>query len=348
MSCINNSSIRNSSIELLRIICILSILTMHTYGNLPYNKLSEDNKLLIYPIEIGNFAVSTFILISGYFGIRLKGYRFVQLILLTTLYSIIVYFLNNGFNFNLGFIKACLIIPLYNNWFITCYLFLMILAQYIDILLNNLSKRQVLHFLIIFFVGFSLLPTVFNTPYHTVLYGGGKCLAYMIYIYMIGRYIKLYSDICISQKISLAIFLLSALILCLLNVIVGNILEKKCLIYSLDCSPFILLSSIAIFFFFKSMNFYSKLINYIASSVLAVYLLGGIRFFIDKYLINLNLYLIDEKLVFMLILEVLLTFLVALIVDKFRLLLFDKVEKKIINKVLSIKCFVLQKYKSLL
>jgi len=165
---------RNSSIELLRIVCILSILAMHIYGNLAYNELSEFNKLLIYPINIGNFAVSTFILISGYYGIKFKGFRFVQLILLTTLYGIIVYFFNHGFNFDLDFIKVCLTIPLYKNWFIICYLFLMLSAPYIDILLNNMGKRQFQHFLVIFFVGFSLLPTMFNTPYYTVLYGGGN------------------------------------------------------------------------------------------------------------------------------------------------------------------------------
>lgn len=141
---------RNSSIELLRIICILSILAMHIYGNLEYNRLSEFNKLLIYPINIGNFAVSTFILISGYYGIKFKGFRFIQLILLTTLYSIIVYFFNNGFNLDFNFIKACLIIPLYNNWFIICYLFLMLSAPYIDILLNNMGKGQLKHLLVIF------------------------------------------------------------------------------------------------------------------------------------------------------------------------------------------------------
>ena len=281
---------RNSSIELLRIICILSILAMHIYGNLEYNRLSEFNKLLIYPINIGNFAVSTFILISGYYGIKFKEFRFIQLILLTTLYSIIVYFFNNGFNLDFNFIKACLIIPLYNNWFIICYLFLMLSAPYIDILLNNMGKGQLKHLLVIFFIGFSLLPTIFNTPYYTILYDGGKCFTYMLYVYIVGRYIRFYGDKNVSKKFSLVTFFLSAFVLCSLNILVGYLFNKKCLIYSMDCSPFILLSSIAIFILFKSIIFYSKSINYIASSVLAVYLLGGIRFFIDKHLINLDHY----------------------------------------------------------
>lgn len=322
MTRVNSKSLylnRNSSIELLRIICVLSILAMHIYGNLAYNELSEFNKLLVYPINIGNFAVSTFILISGYYGIKFKGFRFIQLMLLTTIYSIIVYFFINDFSLDFGIIEACLIIPLYKNWFIICYLFLMLSASYIDILLNNIGKRQFQHFLVIYFIGFSFLPTMFNTPYYTILYGGGKCLIYVVYVYIIGRYIRFYGDKCISKKKSLVTFLLSSLISCLLNIIVGSLFDKKCMIYSMDCSPFILISSISIFFFFKSMNFNSKLINYLASSVLAVYLLGGIRFFIDKHFINLNQYLDkDNILAFMLFGEVLLTFFAAIFIDKIR------------------------------
>ena len=265
-----------------------------------------------------------------------------QLILLTTLYSIIVYFFNHGFNFGLDFMKACLTIPLYKNWFIICYLFLMLSAPYIDILLNNMEKRQFQCFLVTFFVGFSLLPTMFNTPYYTVLYGGGKCLIYMLYVYMIGRYIRLYGDKCISRNNSLVIFLLSSLILCLLNIIVGSLFDKKCLIYSLDCSPFILVSSVGIFFFFKSMNFYSKLINYLASSVLAVFLLDGIRIFFDKHLINLIQYSEDNLFVCVLLFEVILTFLVAIFIDKLRVFLLGKLETKIIHGILNIKCIVLK------
>lgn len=219
----------------------------------------------------------------------------------------------------------------------------MLFASYIEIFLNNMRKRQLQHFLIVFFIGFSLLPTIFNTPYYTVLYGGGKCLIYMIYVYILGRYIRLYDDKCISKRISLFIFLLSGLILCLLNMTVGYLFDKKCLIYAMDCSPFILISSIAIFFFFKSMNFYSKFINYLASSVLAVYLLGGIRFFIDKYWIGLDQYLIDDRLVFMLVLEVVLTFIIAIFIDKLRAFFLGSLEKRFINGILNIKYLCVRK-----
>lgn len=330
---------RNSSIELLRIICILFILMIHTYGSLPYSNLSILNQLLVHPINIGNFAVSTFILISGYYGIKFKGFRFIQLILLTTLYNIMVHVLNNGLHLDFNFIKACLVIPFYKNWFITCYLFLMLFAPYIDIFFKNIERDKIKHLLIILFIGFSLLPTFFNSAYYTILCGGGKCLIYMIYIYMIGRYIRLYKNenILNRKRVSFTIFLFSSTILCLLNIIIGYLFHKKCLIFAYDCSPFILISSIAIFSFFRSINFYSKFINYIASSVLAVYLLDGMRVLIDKHLINLNQYIKSDLLIIALIIEVTLTFIIAIFIDKIRNLTLGKIEKKFINKILDLQ-----------
>ena len=62
---------------------------------------------------------------------------------------------------------------------------------------------------------------------------------------------------------------------------------------------------------------------------------------------NLDQYLKDNILVFMLILETFFTFIAAIFVDKIRVFFLENVEKKIINKILNIKDFVL-KYKSAL
>lgn len=62
--------IRNSSFELLRLICILGIVIMHTCG--PIMEQATGVNVVWIQIENGLFqaGVSIFILISGYFGIR--------------------------------------------------------------------------------------------------------------------------------------------------------------------------------------------------------------------------------------------------------------------------------------
>lgn len=329
---------RNSSIELLRIICIFFILLMHA---LPQNDVSAFNKFLRYPINIGNIGVSCFILISGYLGLKFKGFRFIQLILLTTFYSLFTYFLNHGWVFNLSTLKAAFVIPLYNNWFITCYLFLMLLSPYIDIFIANCEEKRFRQLLIMLFIGFSLIPTALNTPYYTVVTSGGKCLVYMLFIYMTGRYIRIREgrekglkkrD---NRKKVLLCFMTLALLACAANYMVGKLFDRDCFIYFLDCSPFIFVMSILTFYYFKSYTFYSKTINFIASSVLAVYLLDGTRLFWNEKLFHLKEFSQDNAMLLLLLLEVSTVFIFAVTIDKIRIALFQSIERKLIKSIQS-------------
>lgn len=333
---------RDSNIELLRIICIIGILLMHNYVLIPYQELSTINQSLIYLVNIGNFGVCTFVLISGYYGLKFKGYRFIQLILLTTIYHFIVYLINNGFTFNLNLLKALLVIPLYKNWFITCYLFLMILAPFIDSLIENLNLQKYQCLLIILFIGLSVLPTLFNTPYYTILYNGEKCLTYMIFVYLVGRYLKLYGEkymSSFSNRTLITTYTILNMIIIAINFTLGSLFNQTCLIYAMDCSPLILMASITIFYYFKNISLQSKFINYLASSVLAVYLLDGIRFPIDRHIIHLNQYSHSSIYILVLFVEVILTFILAIAIDKIRILLFGKIEYYLINNILSYKYF---------
>lgn len=324
---------RNSSIELLRIICIFFILLMHA---LPQNDVTEFNKFLRYPINIGNIGVSCFILISGYYGLKFKSFRFVQLILLTTFYSLFTFFLNHGWVLNLSTLKAAFVIPLYSNWFITCYLFLMWLSPYIDIFIVNCEEKKFKKLLMILFIGFSLIPTALNTPYYTVVTHGGKCLVYMLFVYMTGRYIRVREKKekkeTNRKKVSFS-FITLALLACAANYMVGQLFGRDCFIYFLDCSPFIFVMSILTFYYFKSYTFYSQTINYIASSVLAIYLLDGTRLFWNEKLFHLNEYTQDNVMLLLLLLEVTTVFIFAVTIDKIRIALFQNIERNLINGI---------------
>lgn len=164
---------RQSNLEALRIVSILLILLMHVYSQVPKAEMTAGNHLLGLLIGgIGNIGVTCFVLLSGYFGIKFKAYRFIQLIILTTFYSLIVHTANNGIQVNSGMISALLVVPLYKNWFIACYLILMLLAPFINEYLDSMPKERFKKLLLIQFIGFSVLPTLFNTPYYTILTGG--------------------------------------------------------------------------------------------------------------------------------------------------------------------------------
>lgn len=326
---------RLSNLEALRIISILLILSMHIYSQVPYDSMNELNQFVgIFINSIGNTGVTCFVLLSGYFGVKFKKERFIQLILLTTFYSIFVNIVNNEFTINNDLLKAFLIIPLYKNWFITCYLILMLLSPFINNFLDQLSQKEYRKLILILLIVFSILPTAFNTPYHTILSDGGKCLTYFVFIYMIGKYIRNFKDITVKRSRAIILLIISTTIICTLNIIAERILGKKVYVYAMDCSPFILFSSIIIFYLFKSFNFQKKWINYLSSSILAVYLLDGLRLPIDKHLFLLNT-MGDKNFMFIwLLLEIIAVFFCATIIDKIRILSLSNIENKTIKIIL--------------
>ena len=168
----------------------------------------------------------------------------------------------------------------------------------------------------------------------------------MIFLYMVGRFLRLHADINIKRsKILLAFCLFQTLIL-VGNIGMEHLLHKPCRVLALDCSPFILGSAICVFYMFKTFCLYSKTINNISSSVLAVFLLDGLRQWMNNY-IHIEKYATSYGLAIALLALVFLTFVFSVIIDKVRILLLGKVENRLLdyssNKILRLKNFTLRK-----
>ena len=97
------SETRSSNFECLRILAIILILIMHSYAQANC-KENLFNLFVGYVISaIGNIGVSCFVLLSGYFGVKFKMQRFIQLILITTFCTVISFIANHGWLFNISF-----------------------------------------------------------------------------------------------------------------------------------------------------------------------------------------------------------------------------------------------------
>lgn len=338
---------RLSNFELLRIVSILLILTMHSLSQVQVSELSTFNVFLSHVVSsIGNIGVSCFVLISGYFGIKFKLQRFVQLAFLTTLYTVVVYLFQKGFVFNGGIVKAFLVVPLYENWFVSCYLLLTLFSPYLNDFVQKLSKIQYAKLLAVMIVCFCMLPTAFNTPWYTVIFGGGKCLPYVIFLYLMGRFLRLHLNLDVVRSKALFLFFIFQVLILVGNIGVEHLMHRPCKVLALDCSPLILGSAISVFYIFRSFFFHSKLVNWISSSVFAIYLLEGLRIWINNY-IHIEEYADSNKLAIALLCLVTLTFVCALFIDKVRILLFGGLEQKLLNKlthyVMSLKIYVFRK-----
>lgn len=246
-------------------------------------------------------------------------------------------------------IKTLLVIPLYKNWFITCYLLLMLFSPYIDDLIQSLSKKKFRNLLVFSLICFSILPTFSNSAYYTVITAGGKNLTYFMFIYLIGRYIRIYyHEIKIPKGKVIFTFILATLLINIGNIFILKVLKKPVFLLAIDCSPLILISAISIFLLFKSYSFQSKMINWISSSILAVYLLDGTRLFWDFHIFRIEEYKNRISFIGIVFLEVLFCFTVSILVDKIRIKLFSKIEEKFIGFLIKNKSVLVNKVKTYL
>lgn len=305
---------------------------MHTRGS----KGTElEMNRLIGPIvnAIGNIGVTCFILISGYFGVKMKPYKFIEICYLTTIYALVVYFFNNK-NLDVHILSSVFVVPMYKNWFISCYLILMLMAPYINLLCDTLSRSNFLRLILILFIAFSVIPTFFHSSYSAVVFRGGKCLTYFIFIYLIGRFIRLHYNVNFSRMKCFLSFIIMTLIIFVLDSTVRKMLNAGTA-FAVDSSCFIFISSISVFFLFKSFYFSNTIVNWIAGSVLSMYLLNDMLQFFDRF-INLNSHKNSPALIAFIIFEVIVVMVFALFVDKIRIFLLSKIENNTISALLEV------------
>ena len=310
--------VRNSSFELLRVVSIFLIVMCHVCALLDYESASFGNQLIVDGIRaVGSVAVSCFVLISGYFSIKFKWDKFISLIVLTTIYCTMV----AAFRYNnnpIELVKAFLTVPSYSLWFIACYLILMLLAPYINLFTDSLDSKDFTRLIVILVIIFSVLPTltIRGATNDIVLRQGGKNLVYMLFLYIVGRYVKLQNDRLYNKYYLLGGYLGSTIVAFVLNLLASNYLNRHFVIFTFDCSPLTLFSSLCVFYIFKSWDFQSKVVNWFSASVFAFYLLSDIYYFFDSKYIHLSSFSADNSFVLYMMLLVFFAWLFSMIVDK--------------------------------
>lgn len=329
------STPRKSNFELLRLVSIFLILLMHCYAQAPAKSLSTANYFLGFGINaVGNIAVSCFVLLSGYFAVRFKGERFLQLIYLTVLYTAITALLRYGWASE-ELLRAVLGIVRQSNaiWFIVCYLLLQLLSPFINPFLEQLSRARYHRLLFIGFIVFNVLTT-FLPPFGAyVTVATGKSLAYFLYLYAIGRYLRLHTDAHPSAQRCLLGFGLSTLTIFVGNLTLSHISHKMIYPLSVDASPLILFSALCVFYWAKTWSIQSRAINWVASSVVAVYLLDQLRYFLDAHIFHLATSGKNALFPLLLLGEIASVFVLAILFDKLRARLFSRWENRLFASI---------------
>ncbi len=337
--------VRNSNIELLRIIAMLLIIGGHvvrfgtsSIGNYDITKWYGGTDFaignLIYAFCI--VAVNVYVLISGYFGIKFSLHKLIRLECLILFYS----FLLLAAGLYLGWIHLlqipAYILPTLSSkwWFITTYMVLCLMSPLLNHIVDQTSKKQLKS---IVFAGFLLfyvwatLSYTFNFKQLVPSFGGN--IINFVVLYFTGRYIRLYYKDNLSSWQYLVYFLLLTLGMYAIQLCFSHILGFAFASFSNDDSAFVFASAVCLFLGFKNLSFTVNWVNRLATYALAVYIIHmnnivmpfiirsfrissfhGLQILIGSVLIPLAVYL------------------ACVIIEQFRRMLFGRIESNIIER----------------
>lgn len=281
---------RESNIELLRIIVMLFILMHHLIvhalcPSVLSGKVELSAEYATYSIMEGFFyvGVNVFLLISGYFGIRLRARRIWSLYLQLAFYGLLAY--SVGVTLSSvpmvphTFITKSIFIFSHASswWFVVCYMMLMIISPFLNVGMRELTKKQYLFGLICYtflqiYLGWFWQKEAFDTTGYNFLN--------FIYLYLIGGYLHRFvtiDRIKHARVLTLGSYVGSALIFGTCNIFRLYLNIPFGYLWGYN-NPIIIIGAISLFLFALTFKFDSNAINTIAGGGFAAYLLTDIGY----------------------------------------------------------------------
>ena len=275
---------RQSNFELLRILCMGGVMITHLLQSLyelhtPYHSVAGEGRILLMNISI--IAVNCFVLISGYFGIRLRWKSVVNLYTQCAFYAIIagVYMLIMN---EVGLVRLGLsiVFPLTEApmWFVRSYFLLLLISPLLNAAFERLDSKQQVRCLTLLFIVDVYAGYMHQVPESSQ---DGYNLIHMITVYWMGKCI---SSTPVGDKNYGALWGIIVVIMTLLHAVKMH-WNGISIIYSMRYnSPMVLLASYLFFQWVRKWTFKSRIVNWIAGGVFAVYLIhmggfGGPLFF---------------------------------------------------------------------
>lgn len=328
-----NSVIRQSNIELLRILAMLFVLIGHANGvvlGLPVMEDFQDDplgsfcRILFTSLPVGG--VNIFILISGWFGIHAtkKGaakFLFQVLFLLWGIYLVSI--LLGKEKLSAEGIKVCM--GLTNEyWFVMGYLGLYILSPLLNSFVNSSSKIVFRNFLIAFYA----FQCYYSWITGVVSYFEGYSIIFFCGLYLTGRYFNLYPVAFISNK-PLRVYFLISILLAIVSFCTlyqwGN--AMKLLRYD---NPLVILSSVSLLVYFSRMKTSSSFVNWLAASSFAVYIVHfhpSVFPLFRQMVEYLSIRWSGGVFVFFILIFLLITYFVCVLIDQIRIVAWKMIAK---------------------
>ncbi len=285
---------RNIGIELLRIISMIMIVTLHCFnvGGILDNVIPFSlNYYISNFIFVAVFgAVNLYALTTGYLCIKSKHRytRIVNLWIEVIFYSVLItflFYLIPGYDVNKSNLLFCFF-PLLNNryWYFTAYFLLFLLIPFINKGLLNIDKRYFKKMLFFLFFMTSIIQFICSGigffTLDTYYLNSGISFLWIFIVYIFGAYIRLYGINNSKNIRNLFVYVVCTIATFLCFVIKGLISYRinlfsdfQIVTYSF---PFIFIGSLFLFKFFINLRISKgrKFIAKVSSVTFSVYLIS--------------------------------------------------------------------------
>lgn len=337
-----NNKMRNSSLEILRIIAMFCIICSHymVHGGVAKANIEPGfNMYLIGITFLGNLGSDIFFLISGYFLIKSKfdAKKAIKLIFQVVFYSVCIYFflLITGFvSFNSKQIFEVFFPTIFRKyWFFTAYIVFYILSPYINLFFNQLSRKTHFSLIATMLVLWCFIPSFFGQGMM------GTELLQFFMLYSIGAYIRLYPDCSLMKKQKGAILAIVSLALILIFKVAFMYSSTANMFYKpLTARTSFLVVGLAVgllIIFLKMKPRDLPIINTISSCVFGVYLIHDnsfLRPLLWKGFLKNSTYATSPMLIVHMILSVIFVFVVCAVIEFIRQKIIEKPFMLFVNK----------------
>lgn len=330
---------RQSNIELLRILSMLLILVVHvTYLSLGIptqdmiNTSPASSFTHLFFIALSFCAVNVFVLISGYFGIKPTKIKGLYLSFIGLFYPIVIaalycIFINSE---DINFFRVLYLYP-HAGWFLLSYFILFLLSPVLNAFVEHISELGLRNVIIAFYAFQSVFGWASNS---CVEYEDGYSALSFIGLYLLGQYIRRYPESLHIKKASghLLFFIGSCLLITIISYCGIRFYSSPLRMFSY-ISPLVILSSISLFMLFTTFSFYSRSVNYVARSTLAVLLIHTNYLILPhfkQYMVTLYESYNGLLLIFYILISLVSIFMFCVLVDQVRILAWNLVSSKLL------------------
>lgn len=335
---------RESNIEVLRIISMFLVLVVHANflsNEAPTVSLAKHSPITAYTqyffASISYTCVNTFVLITGWFGINIKWRSLCSLMFQCLFWGLLCYgiilVIDTKKVLCLNDLYTCLMLHEEDYWFVKSYLFLYLLAPLLNVFVEYATPKQFRIVLICFY----FFQSIFGwATYAVVFFEAGYSTMSFVGLYLLARYTRLFnprwSRFLLRTDVFILLFIIFTTSIISFTTVRQGINYVWIKMYSY-LNPIIIFESLLLVVSFSKIHFYNKIVNWIALSAFAVYLLHCNTFLFRPYYVRCSQYIFKNysglEYIIYISLFIVTVFGCAIIIDKIRILMYRYIYNKV-------------------